>query len=53
MRERKDMDCGKDLAPRVAWATYRRELHAELVDSVTEARIREGVDLPPDEASPG
>lgn len=53
MRQRKDMECGKDLSPRQAWASYRREMHEELVDSVTEPRIRDGVDLPQDEAGPG
>ena len=52
MRKRKDVDAGKDVPPARAWANYARELHAEIVDSMTERRLRDGIAPSSEDAPP-
>lgn len=53
MRQRKEIDWGKDTPPGKAWSAYRGDLHRELVDSLTQARLREGISAPKEESAPG
>lgn len=51
MHQRKDMDYGKELTPKQIWAAYRHEQHLQIVDSVTKARVRDGI-APVEESAP-
>ena len=53
MRKRKDIEWGRDVTPGHAWAAWRRDLHDEIVDSMTERRLRDGIAPPQDDAIPG
>lgn len=52
MRQRKDVEYGRDVPPRKVWADYRFETHEELVSSVTEMRLKDGIAPLREEAVP-